>query len=82
MSIFPAFPLCARIVEVAEVDIVQADVPTTSPHISIPASARAALAAILAAATAEGSPSASRTVMNMSIVDFGKSSSRTDGRRD
>lgn len=54
----------------------------TKPIISKPASARAALAAIVADATHEASPSASRTVMNTSMVDLGKSSRRNEGWMD
>jgi hypothetical protein len=47
----------------------------TRPNISIPAFARAALAAAVAAATQLSMPSFSKTYMNTSIVDFGNNSS-------
>jgi len=47
----------------------------TRPNISKPASAIAALAAIDAEATQDSAPSTSRTVINTSMVDLGKSSS-------
>ena len=51
----------------------------TRPIISIPASANAVLAAVVAAAMQASIPSASMTVMNTSIVDLGSSSRRTAG---
>ena len=49
----------------------------TRPSISIPASARAALAATEPAAMHPSMPSFAMTVMKTSIVDFGRSSSLT-----
>ena len=51
---------------------------TTNPSISIPASARAVLAAMAPAAMHPSIPSFSMIVTKISIVDFGKSSKRTD----
>jgi len=49
---------------------------------SMPASASAVLAAVAPAATHPSIPSFSRTVMKMSMEDFGKRSRRMEGRRD
>ena len=49
----------------------------TSPSISIPACAKAALAATDPEAMHPSMPSFSMIVMNISMVDFGRSSSRT-----
>jgi hypothetical protein len=50
----------------------------TRPRISIPASARAVVAAMDPAATQPSMPSVSMTVRKMSTVDFGSVSRRTD----
>ena len=55
---------------------------TTRPNISIPASARAVLAATVPVATQESIPSFSIIVRKTSIVDLGKSSRRTLEMRD
>jgi len=54
----------------------------TSPIISIPASARAVLAATDPEATHPSIPSVSMTVIKISIVDFGNISNRTDEASD
>jgi hypothetical protein len=54
---------------------------TTSPSISIPASASAVLAAIEPAATQPSIPSFSIILTNTSILDFGNSSRRTEASR-
>ena len=53
----------------------------TSPSISIPASAKAALAATDPDAMHPSIPSFSMIVMKMSMVDFGRSSNLTAGAR-
>lgn len=57
-----------------------AEQATTSPNISIPASARAVLAATEPDAMHPSIPSASIMTMKMSIVDFGSSSKRTEDK--
>ena len=54
----------------------------TRPNISIPAFARAVLAATVPVATQESIPSFSMIVRKTSMVDLGKSSRRTLGMRD
>ena len=54
----------------------------TSPNISMPASARAVLAATVHVATQESIPSFSMIVKKTSIVDFGNSSRRMLEMRD
>jgi len=54
----------------------------TSPYISIPASARAVLAATEPEATQPSIPSFSMIVTKISIHDLGKRSSLREGRRD
>lgn len=57
-----------------------AEVDTTSPKTSIPASANAALAATDPDAMHPSIPSASMIVRKMSMVDLGSVSSLTEGR--
>ncbi|CAJ0766392.1 7734_t:CDS:2, partial [Entrophospora sp. SA101] len=56
-----------------------AEQAATKSNISIPASAKATEAHVIAAAKQDVVPSFSNTFINISIVDFGNNSSLTDG---
>jgi hypothetical protein len=59
-------------------NVLTAEQDVTSPSISIPASARAVLAATEPAAIQPSNPSFSMTVKKTSMVDLGSNSNRTD----
>src|SRR5438270_11330335 len=59
--------------------VLTAEQAATKSNISIPASANATEAHVIAAAKQDVVPSFSNTFINISIVDFGNNSSRTDG---